>query len=189
MHARLKYFIFWLISAFSITVIALFVYVLVQHDLRQSANDPQVQMAEDAASQLTEGKDPIEFDSKSKVDISESLAYLLIYDNQGQPLASTGELNGRIPNFPPGVLSVAQKYGQNRITWQPESGVRSAIVVVPFGSPQKGFVVAGRSLREVEVREDNLFQMTVMAWLMGLLGSLIVLLIVLEIDARFWSWY
>ena len=39
--------------------------------------------------------------------------------------------------------------GEDRLTWQPEPGVRSATVVVHYQGAQAGFVMAGRSLREV----------------------------------------
>jgi hypothetical protein len=183
---KLKYFIFWIISIVTITAVMFFIYALAQQGLRQSANDPQIQMAEDAAAQLSAGKNPSEFNSQTKVDIATSLApYLLIYDNQGQPLASTGALKGEVPNIPPGVLSVAQKFGQDRVTWQPEPGVRSAVVAVPFGNPVSGYVIAGKSLREIEIREDNLLTLTILVWLAGLLASLIILLIVLKIDSKY----
>lgn len=70
--------------------------------------------------------------------------------------------------MPQGVLDSAQQHGQNRVTWQPEPRVRSAAVTVPFGGAQPGYVLAGRSLREVEQREDNLL-------LLALLGGLITL--------------
>jgi hypothetical protein len=40
----------------------------------------------------------------------------------------------------------------DRLTWMPEAGVRSAIVVIHYDN---GYVLAGRSLRRVEQREDN----------------------------------
>jgi hypothetical protein len=43
----------------------------------------------------------------------------------------------------------------NLLSWQPEAGVRSAIVVKSYPG---GFVLAGRSLQSVEQRETNLEQ-------------------------------
>jgi hypothetical protein len=33
-----------------------------------------------------------------------------------------------------GALDYARQNGQNRVTWQPEAGVRMATVVVPYNS-------------------------------------------------------
>ena len=50
----------------------------------------------------------------------------------------------------------AQANGINVLTWQPESGVRSAIVVKSYPG---GYVLAGRSLQSVEQRETSLEQL------------------------------
>jgi hypothetical protein len=60
------------------------------------------------------------------------------------------------------------------VTWQPAPNVRMATVVVPYsGSNVSGFVVAGRSLREVEVREASLTKMVGLAWIIGLVATLV----------------
>ncbi len=50
----------------------------------------------------------------------------------------------------------ASRVGEDRITWQPEPGIRSAVVVVHYTGATPGYVMAGRSLREVEWRIDRL---------------------------------
>ena len=52
-------------------------------------------------------------------------------------------------------------HGQDRLTWQPESGVRSAVVVQPW---RDGYVVVGSSLRLVEERESNALLIAGLAW-------------------------
>ncbi len=177
------------IGAFAlITMICGLAFTLNQQSYRQSANDPQIQMAEDTASALESGKRPYNFDSPSKVNMAVSLApYLIIYDTKGQPIASTGVLDGSVPVVPFGVLQVAGQSGENRVTWQPRVDVRTAIVVVPFhGQTQSGFVVAGRSLREVEVRENKTALAAGLFWVAGLLATL-VSTILLYIVSRFHS--
>ena len=51
------------------------------------------------------------------------------------------------------------------MTWQPRSGVRIAAVVVPW---RGGTVLAGRSLRLVETREDEALLLAAGGWLVGL---------------------
>ena len=57
------------------------------------------------------------------------------------------------------------------MTWQPQSGVRVAQVSVPWSG---GTVLAGRSLREVERRIDQLLLLVAAAWVAGLAGAAVV---------------
>ena len=50
------------------------------------------------------------------------------------------------------------------------------IVVVSYGGANPGFVVAGRSLREVETRENALSLETIFAWIAALLSTLILVI-------------
>src|SRR5438093_1537518 len=104
------------------------IYAAVQQNYRQSANDPQIQMAEDAAARLSAGESPQALIPGQAVDLAKSLApYTIVFDADGQALASGAELDGSSPSPPNGVLDYAETNGQNAITWQPRDGVRSAI--------------------------------------------------------------
>jgi hypothetical protein len=163
-------------TAVAVTLLSGVIYAVVQQDYRQSANDPQLQMAEDAATQLSAGASPQDVirDGPS-VDMSASLApYTIVFDSGGKPLASSAALDGSTPAPPIGVLETATTHGRNLITWQPRDGVRSAIAVIPWSSAgQSGTVVVGRSLREVERREDRLFLMVGVGWIATLVGAAI----------------
>jgi hypothetical protein len=99
---------------------------------------------------------------------------MAVYSDTGEPLASSGRLHGAFPLLPSGVFDYTRQNGEDRVSWQPESGVRIAAVVVAYGGAQPGFVLAGRSLREVEIRESQVEQITAIAWLVTLAGSLVV---------------
>jgi hypothetical protein len=160
----------WLPLVVVITALCGLVYISVQQSLRQGANDPQIQMAEDAAGALTAGTAARTVVPATLVDMNRSLApFLIIYSPDGQPVAGSGLLDGKLPEIPKGVLDYAAQNGQNRVSWQPEDGVRIAAVVVPSGS---GFVLAGRSLQEVEKRELQVQGFAAAAWVFGLLASL-----------------
>jgi hypothetical protein len=149
----------WLPIAAALVAMTGLVYVTVQQSLRSGANDPQLQIAGDLAAQLGGGADPGALLGTAKVDLATSLSpYAIVFDDTGHPVASTGVLDGTVPVPPAGVLRAAGQH-RNELTWQPRSGVRSAIVVVPFhaANGRSGTVLAGRSLREVEKREDFLF--------------------------------
>ncbi|SRR5258706_2167085 len=139
------------------------VYGSIQHVLRMSGNDPQIQIAEDTAQMLNSGEDPKKIIPITKVDIETSLSpFVAIYDSHAVPLATSGFLNDAAPAVPEGVFAYTKVNGENRLTWQPRPGVRQAIVVTPF---KNGFVIAGRSLREVEKSEDDLFTQVSIAWI------------------------
>ena len=46
----------WVLITIIVTGLSGLIYVGIQQDLRQTANDPQIQMAEDIAAKLTDGQ-------------------------------------------------------------------------------------------------------------------------------------
>ena len=172
-------FKYWLGAAIIISALCAFTYIAIQQVIRQSANDPQVQMAEDTAAKLAKGQSPQDIVSKDNVDIATSLAaYTIVFDANGKPIASSAQLNGQTPTIPSGVFDSVRKNGEDRITWQPQDGVRSAIVVTQFKGSNSGFVLAGRSLRETETLEDNILHLITFNWLFLLLLALPIVAIV-----------
>lgn len=144
------------------------IYTVGQQVLRQSANDPQIQLAEDIAQLLSGTAKPSDLASNTRIDITTSLApFLVITDTKGAVLTTSGQLDGKDPIIPLGVFDSAKKMGQDRVTWQPRKGVRVALVVVPY---KDGYVAVGRSLREVEKREDGVLKIVGAAW-----GALVIL--------------
>jgi hypothetical protein len=79
----------------------------------------------------------------------------------GWPLASSGRLDGADPVPPQGVLDHATTDAPNVVTWQPRQGVRIATVTARWA---RGTVMAGRSLREVERREDQVLLLVAAGW-------------------------
>jgi hypothetical protein len=153
------------------------VYVVAQQGLRISANDPQIQMAQDAAAALARGEAAASLlpGTPSPVEISQSLApFLMVFSDSGEPLASSARLHGQMPALPAGLLDYVRQHGEDRVTWQPESGVRLAAVIVQVPVGPGGFVLAGRSLLEVEKRESLAQLLSGLGALATLLGSLVV---------------
>nr|HET6901245.1 hypothetical protein [Ktedonobacteraceae bacterium] len=164
----------WLLIAVIITGFSGLLEATVQQVIRQAADDPQIQMAEDIAAALTDGQQVQNVVPAEKVDIAKSLAtYIIVFDANGKAIASSAQLDGQIPTLPAGVFDYVKHNGEDRITWQPQTGVRSAIVVTQFQGSSSGFVLAGRSLREVEKREDDILQIILVGWVAILLGSLV----------------
>jgi hypothetical protein len=164
----------WLPAAVIITALCGLVYLAVQQALRISANDPQIQMAEDTAAALSAGQSAAALVPSAKVDIGQSLApFIMVFDPSGAVSASSAQLHGQNPALPAGVLDDVKQKGEDRISWQPEPGVRIAAVIVPVANGS-GYVLAGRSLREVEKRIDQLGTISGLAWLLTMAASLIV---------------
>ena len=165
----------WLPIAAAATILAGFGYGLVQQDIRTSANDPQWQMAEDAASALAADPGAVVV-ATAKVDMGRSLAtYLITFDLPGNITAASVELGGTTPSPPIGSLTAARTTGApNSFTWQPAydappaPSVRQAAVVVAY---KGGYVLAGRSMRLVEERESTIEYLAFAGWLAALIGS------------------
>jgi len=139
------------------------VHVVVQQDLRSGANNPQQQLAEDAAAQLDKGAAPSSVVSGPTVDLGASLApFTVVYGPTGTVLATNGQLDRQPPMIPAGVLESAHASGIDKVTWQPQPGVRIATVSVPWSG---GTVTAGRSLRVVEEQESALELLVGAGWL------------------------
>jgi hypothetical protein len=163
----------WLPLGFAITFIFVFIYMTAQQNLRMNANDPQVTIANDIAMALGEGVPYSEFSSPHPVDMAASLSpYVILYDLSGKPIIGSAALDHSYPTPPRGVFEYAKKHGEDRVTWQPKKGVRQAIVVRYHLGTNPAYVVAGRSLTEVESREAWLFNGTEVLWAFTMLGSL-----------------
>jgi hypothetical protein len=164
----------WIPLAVAITALCGLVYLVVQQELRQTANDPQIQIAEDAALAMENGAPVNSRLPADKVAIEKSLSpFVIVFDDRGEVIASSATLHGGTPQLPPGILDYVRTHGEDRVTWQPEPGVRIAAVVVRFTGAQPGFVLAGRSLREVEIREDNAQLEAGIVWGFTLAASLV----------------
>ena len=160
-----------------LTIIFLTIYTVGQQMLRISGNDPQIQMAEDTAAALASGTSvPADFmpTSRQPSDFSQSLApFTMIFDNDRTLLESSAYFNGKIAIPPTGTFQHTKTHGENSFTWQQADGERFAMVLSYYGGSRAGFVLVGRSLREVEKREDSLLKIVGVAWF----SSVIILIL------------
>jgi hypothetical protein len=156
----------WLPIAVAATLLIGVSYVFVQQAYRQGANDPQIMVARDIAASLGAGTTADQLVSREQVDPSKSLApFVMVLDGGGKVVVSSMSMGGTTPVPPSGSLQAAESSGENRVTWQPRADARIAAVVVPVKGGPGGFVVAGRSLRVVEERVDQLTQLAGLGWL------------------------
>src|SRR5438045_182699 len=91
-------FFAWLPTAIIVTVLTGLAYTTAQQTLRQTANDAPQQLAEDITAKLMSGTPLTGIDTTKTVDLAASLApFFVIYDANGQAVAGTGLLNGKLP--------------------------------------------------------------------------------------------
>ena len=160
----------------------LIAFALVQQDVRQTADDPQHQLAEDAVAVLGTGASPASLVTGPRVDIATSLdPFVAVYDPSGSVIATNGILDGQSPVPPAGVLATAAAAGIDTVTWQPRAGVRSAIVVLRWSG---GTVLVGRSLRRVEEIVSKVQGLA----LAGAAALVVFAAIACFIAARLWPW-
>ena len=162
----------WLPIVVAVSAACGITYLGVQQSYRSGLNDPQVQLAQDGAAALGAGNSPESLVGSATVDIDRSLAaFIIVFDSDNSPLSSSATLLGVTPTPPTGVLDAARDNGENRVTWQPRNGVRIASVSVPAKDGR--VVLAGRNMREVEVRIDEFGKLALLAWFAASVGTLV----------------
>ena len=166
----------WLPIAVALTAVMGLSYLAVQQSYRNGLDDPQLQLATDGAARLDAGGSPEGILTSPTVDADTSLApFVIVFGSGDEVLASSATLAGGTPKPPAGVLAAARTSGTNRVTWQPQPGVRIASVSV--ASHDGRVVLAGRNMRAVESRIDDLAKITALAWAVALVGVLVATLL------------
>lgn len=166
----------WFLPIIVSTIMMFAIYVAIQQIIRQSANDPQIQLAEDGAAALEGGFSAAALTGSVRIDMAKSLApFIVVYDDSGKPVSSSGYLYGQVPILPSGVFDFARTNPDDRITWQPASSTRIAAVVRHFKGASPGFIVAGRNMREIESRIEVIGFIILGAWAMIVAAILILL--------------
>lgn len=176
-------FVHWLPLAAAIVLMAGLLYATSQAVIRQGANDPQIQMARDAAARLAKGETPAAVAAPTGLDIATTLSpFLEVFDPTGKPMASGATLHGQLPLVPTGVFDHVRQSGEEHVTWQPEPGVRQATVIVAYGGSQPGFVMAARSLLEAENRTDANLKMIALGAMLTA-GAVLVVVVFADLIA------
>jgi len=169
----------WLPLAVAIIVVSGLVYIVAQQNYRLSANDPQIQIAQDIAAALTKGEAQSNaiVPSAPASEMAPSLStFVAIYSATGTPVGSSAALDGQLPTIAENILVATKKTGENRVTWQPKPGIRIAAVITSFTSPtESGFVLVGRSLKETDNRIAQVGIISAIATLVALLLSFLVM--------------
>ncbi len=178
-----KSLIGWIPLGVAITGLSGLTYLATQQNIRLSANDPQIQISEDITSAIEKGVSPGSIlPPTPSGDMTKDLGpFVIIYKDSGEVLGSSTQLDSSTPKLPDGVLEYVAKNGEERFTWEPKKGVRSAAVVRKYAG---GFVLVGKSLREVEKRENLILSQTALAWALIMALSLASKVILAGFEAK-----
>ena len=170
-------FFHWLPLAAVIVGVCGMFYLSTQYFFRTALNDPQIQFTEDGARALKAGVPPSDIVPRYIFDAGESLSpFIAVFDADGNSLESSAYIDGKPLKLPAGVFQVAKAVGENRVTWQPNSTMRIALVVRRVEDERGYFVVAGRNMREGEAREAAFTEAILFA-----LGALLLVTFLLEL--------
>jgi hypothetical protein len=156
--------IVWLASVIIVTLIFGSIYVTLQQFGRRAVNAAPAAAAAVRVQQPGSGPTavpPLELTADSGV-------FVMVFGTDNKPTSSTVALHGELPVIPAGVLETARSLGSDTVTWQPEPGLRMAVVA---RQAPGGVVVAGQSLTPFE-DSDRMSQLFLGA---GWLGSMVVL--------------
>ncbi len=181
-----KVFFTWLPFAVMLTLVSGLIYLAVQQSLRSSAVNPQMQIAEDEANKLAESSSSTGYvTTLDTIDISKSLSpYVIVFDDNYNVNFSTALLNNNTPIPPDGVFEYTKANGLDTITWEPQKGVRSVIVVQHFEGKNSGYVLVGRSLRQIELTEDHIMILIFVGWLASLFCMLVAIVFIKFLEPK-----
>ncbi|MBT2568161.1 hypothetical protein J7I84_16970 [Arthrobacter sp. ISL-85] len=155
----------WAAAALVVTVVFGTMYVCLQQVIRHSAN-----MAPAAAAAAQVQEMPSATPNTPRLELTpDSGVFVIVYGRDNSPVTSSVTLHGVVPSLPGGVLDAARASGSDAVTWQPEPGLRFAVVARPAAGK---VVVAGQSLAPFEDNSDRTLLFLAAGWL----GSMIVLI-------------
>lgn len=139
------------------------VYVVAQQSIRLSANGRPVQYATEMSVKLQSGVSASKAIPIDKEDITQSLnTFVMVCDNNKHLIATSGLMGSTMPSYPSEVLGYVNQKGEDRVTWQPQQGLRFASVAIKYNG---GYVVAACSLKEPEKLIDTVGRLVLVSWI------------------------
>ena len=168
------------------------IYIVMQQAIRQEANFASLQLAEQARQDIKNGQGINQLIGQNTTEINSlsTTPFIIALDSNLNIVASSATLDGKMPSIPKGVITATKTQtsttdGANKITWQPETGVRQAIVAITtkdlVSSNNKiAYIVTGQSLR----LSENLVGQLGYQVFFGYLATVLVYLVLLATDRK-----
>jgi len=162
MIAGMRRIIGWLAAAVIVTVVFASMYVAFQQSGRMAANTAPAAAA-DAEVQLLGSTPAPPAPALPRAELTpDTGVFVIVYGPDNNPETGTAVLHGALPKVPSGVLDTARSAGSDVVTWQPEPGLRMAIVA---RSSEGNVVVAGQSLTPFEATDGRILVYLGLGWL------------------------
>jgi len=111
----------------------------------------------------------------SKQWLEGTSVFAAIYDPSGHVIAGTATLHGRLPQPPKGVFDYMRAHEEDWVSWQPEVGIRVALVGQRL--PSGDFALAGQSIVRGETMEIHFNMVLWWIWVAAMLGLVGVFLV------------
>ena len=148
----------WLPLAVAVTGVCGLVYLAVQQELRRYADDPQIQLAEDAAYAIETGASVESQVPGDRIPIERSCApFITVFDDRGEVLRSSGLLHGLLRGLPVGVLEYVRRHGEERVTIEEALAAHTAgSAYAEFQEDEKGTLAPGQLADLVILSRDIL---------------------------------
>jgi hypothetical protein len=168
--------IIWVVVTFLVTFTSLLVYVATQQVLRLGANEIPAELAAEISINLENSNSPKDAVPGEITDISKSPGtFVMVFDKDKNLIASSAVMGKDKPAYPKGVLDYVDKNSEDRVTWQPQEGLRFATIAIKAGD---NYIVAGRSLKETEKLIRTVGNLVFYAWLACMIFSSAALAII-----------
>ena len=165
----------WIGAALLVCIVFATVFVAITETIKFDANNPQIQLATEAADALNGGKEPTDVVS-GRVNLGSSLApFTIVYSKTGKAVAGNGYLDGQLPTVPENLLISSDLSGYHAGIWQPRDGLRFATVVT---TSSQYYVLSGRSTLEVDQLISRISLILLTGALLGMIAVVTIILIV-----------
>ena len=169
-------FTIWIIIIFLVTFTCMLTYLVTQQVIRVGANEQPAQLAAETSINLESGQDAKDAIPPKITDITKSLGtFVMIYDKDKKLIAYSGMMGKSEPVYPKGILGNLDRVGEERVTWQPQAGLRFATVAL---KTDNNYIVAAQSLFEREKLVDVIGKLILAAWLACFIFSSVVMVII-----------
>lgn len=150
--------------AVCITLLSALIYFSSQQVIRLSANEMPSLSVDTALARISIGQQLGTILPNIPIELSKPFGFFFsAYNEQKVLTIAQTTVHGAPVSVPSGVLDYAKSHGKDRVTWQPETGIRLATVVV-YEPRTKTYLVAGRDLTDYEHRIQTLGLQILFGW-------------------------
>jgi hypothetical protein len=170
--------------AVCITLLSGLIYFSSQQVIRLSANEMPSLSVDTALARISIGQQLNTILPNIPIELSKPFGFFFSAYNEQKVLTIAQTTVRSAPvSVPSGVLDYAKSHGKDRVTWQPETGIRLAIVVV-YEPRTNTYLVAGRDLTDYEHRIETLGLQILLGWGITIIATFVAVIFKQTIHAQ-----